>query len=415
MNVACFAPHIAHPNQRSLALAAGARVRVWAYEESQRSDAVLDLDLRPALAHTPTEAESAAEPGDVVQLAAAHGALLVSTTRAAFVVRRAAVTRVGSKLRSGVFGAAFAAASGGAEVLAARPGKRLWRADAASGAVRATLNFTPSLRATPPSALLPPQPVAAQFPARTQPLAFAQLRPLPAYGHRLLLAYERDALFLIDLERGVIVQWTEDLRDILDVSVQLRRAEAERGVAFVDIFVLHSLSAPGDLAITRLTLDPPATDAPSVDAINRLSFINSDGEQLPYIAEEKPAPSAVEAPEPSPQQPEPSLQQPEPSVDGDSGSVTEETVAIDDSDSALDKKPSALPDSLKSLDMSASSDSIAMAASSDSAVVEPIATATETPPKISAPIQEQKQSTTKTNSQDNPKKGIYVFCLFFFY
>ena len=80
-------------------------------------------------------------------------------------------TRVGTKDRDGAYGAAFHASG---VVFAARPGKRVWRADARAGTVQATYNFTPSLKATPPAALLEPawrSQVEQSFPARTQPVS----------------------------------------------------------------------------------------------------------------------------------------------------------------------------------------------------------------------------------------------------
>jgi hypothetical protein len=228
----------------------------------------------------------------IVQLDVAPGsdALLVSTTSLSLVLKPAADPSapplqipIGTKPRDGLYGAAFH--RDGTVVFAARPGKRLWRADAASGNVEATFNFAPSLQTLPESPLLSAaarEAVLAAFPARTQPLVFSRVLPLPMYSNNLLFASESDAVFVIDLANGNVVQWSQDLREIIDVQLRVAVVNVAGEDRYaVEIYVLHSCPAPATNSVARLTVMPLPDERPPASA--SVSYIDEAGTVQPAV------------------------------------------------------------------------------------------------------------------------------------
>lgn len=255
--------------------------------------------------------------------------LLVSTTVSCIIVKAdasgvAQQRPIGTKARDGQYGAAFH--RDGGVLFAARPGKRLWRAHAATGNVEATFNFAPSLAELAELALLPEAVRATQsFAARTQPIVFSRVIAVPLYGNNLLFAYESDALFLIDLTSGAVAQWSQDLHEILsvDVRVAVVAHDGEQRYA-VELFVLHSCPSPGTCAVSCLTITPPPEERPPV--ASSVTFIDASGTEQP---------AAASAPKPAAEPVAALSESAEPEITSSSESGVVEPVADTDASAAL--------------------------------------------------------------------------------
>ena len=141
-----------------------------------------------------------------------------------------------------------------ADILAARPGARLWSADPTTGDVIATLNFQATLAANAPATKYSCAPTVAAdhlgwdgYPATgdaaaaTAPAGGLNLSLLLRVQPALLLSWAETALFLLDLAAVEVNTWYDGLRDVRTVAISDR-----------DVFVLND----GARRLTCLTVRP---------------------------------------------------------------------------------------------------------------------------------------------------------------
>jgi hypothetical protein len=153
----------------------------------------------------------------VVQLSCLDNQLLASSETRCVIINFAKHTslQIGSQLRDGKFGACFHPdKSVGNYMLAARPGKRLWLADCDLAEVRKTLSFKDSL-SSEPIPLLPEQ-FREHIEVNLATTIFSRLVPI---NNSLVLAWETNAIFLIDLTAVDIPEWHTDITNIQDIAV----------------------------------------------------------------------------------------------------------------------------------------------------------------------------------------------------
>ena len=143
----------------------------------------------------------------VVQIeAAAEGGLLVSSLAASVLVNthRKTFRQLGARPRCGQFGACEASEPG--LVWAARPGCRVWRVEAGTGAVTSTQQYKPSLEAAEASTRVRVISASAgHTPASAPEHGFSLLTPVPGTG--LTLTHSARALYLLDLAASEVAAW----------------------------------------------------------------------------------------------------------------------------------------------------------------------------------------------------------------
>eukprot|EP01119_Soliformovum_irregulare_P022828 TRINITY_DN7876_c0_g2_i1.p1 TRINITY_DN7876_c0_g2~~TRINITY_DN7876_c0_g2_i1.p1 ORF type:complete len:1177 (-),score=284.37 TRINITY_DN7876_c0_g2_i1:8-3421(-) len=188
----------------------------------------------------------------VVQLWAIGQHLLISSLTKAtlYHVPSQQLIKVGSQDRSGRYGAVLRKdARQEWEVIAARPGLRLWVANM-SGAVIKTLPLKDSLGLP---RILYPQP-SSEPDKNTIDLKKAMFSHLlPVHGHPdLILAWEPHALFVIDLKLIRVLEWHVDFKDITDVAF------------YHNSFYIFHGGDPAQKVVTHLSLgnlhDPSESD-----------------------------------------------------------------------------------------------------------------------------------------------------------
>jgi len=123
--------------------------------------------------------------------------------------------QVGTKLREGPYGGCHFRFVTLAEksYVVARPGRRLWRAEMSTGAVKQTLNFKVSLTNTRPTNLANKD---ADIPdPKLKNVNFFKLLPFSD----CLLSWTDRIILLIDVDAREIVQWHCDLVNIQDLAI----------------------------------------------------------------------------------------------------------------------------------------------------------------------------------------------------
>lgn len=173
----------------------------------------------------------------IVQICCKENELLISSMTRCFVVnlQKQSCAPVGTQARDGKFGGCFHPNPDlPKRLLAARPGKRIWLADTVSGGVLQTLNLKDSLN-QPPTPLLP----ISQTPGTSVDAIFSKLSPL---SNDLILAWDENALFLIDLKSIRILQWHNDINHIQDLAIYQN-----------DIYVIHGATKN---QVSQLSLYP---------------------------------------------------------------------------------------------------------------------------------------------------------------
>ncbi len=152
----------------------------------------------------------------VVQIDYLDNQLLASSLTRCIIINFTKHTslQIGSQLRDGRFGACFSPDKKlGNYLLAARPGKRIWLADCDQAEVRKTLNFKDSLRSPTP---ILQESLKENIEVNLGSTIFSKLLPLTS---TLLLAWESNALFLIDVQAIDILEWHVDITNIHDLAV----------------------------------------------------------------------------------------------------------------------------------------------------------------------------------------------------
>ncbi|XP_072172344.1 BLOC-2 complex member HPS5-like [Diadema setosum] len=158
----------------------------------------------------------------VVQMDFMEERLLISTMSRCYLCdpKKRLVFPIGSKPRDGAYGGCFLkkAASEKPAVFCARPGSRIWEANLMCQ-VLSTHQFK-QLLATPP------MPVVGQGREVTfldrdgkhpsQSLSFPVLHPL---GHHFLVTWNELGVYVFDPLQVDVVVWTNEIKDLLDVSI----------------------------------------------------------------------------------------------------------------------------------------------------------------------------------------------------
>lgn len=122
------------------------------------------------------------------------------------------VVQVGTKLRQGKYGACFGKEE--VDVIAVRPGKRIWLAKAEDGKVEKTIKFVTQFES---NKFIPTLQESVE---RNKLGPFAMVfRMNLEDGLCLAIGAEMKSYYLIDLNRVEVVEWHEDLGIIHDVAL----------------------------------------------------------------------------------------------------------------------------------------------------------------------------------------------------
>lgn len=154
---------------------------------------------------------------------------------------------------------------GGDYLLAARPGKRIWLAESITASVKQTLNFKDSLTMQPIFFEgIQKQNNSEVFNSNKieETMKNAIFSQLVTVSDTLLLAWDSNTLFLIDLETVRIVEWHADLVNIQDVSIRHNA-----------VYILHGGLANKPTNISKVTL-PFSAPLPQMNSSEQRSTEN---------------------------------------------------------------------------------------------------------------------------------------------